>query len=82
LTWTTVPQAVFLQRPLEWALVVLGTTACALAAAFAVEVVLRAPWLRALTLAVALVTLAAGAGPLALAGGAVMASIGWLGRDL
>jgi hypothetical protein len=81
LSWTAVPKEALFQRPLEWALLLVGTAACALAATFAVEVASRAPWLRALTLAVALVTLAVVAGPVALAAATAIGSIGWLGRD-
>jgi hypothetical protein len=82
LTWTAVPQRVLFGRPLEWALLLVGTVACTLAAAFAVEVAACGPWLAAGTLAVALVTIAIVAGPFALAGGMVTALIGWLGRNL
>jgi hypothetical protein len=81
LTWTAFPQAALFQRPLEWALLLIGTAACTLAATFAVEFASRARWLRALSLAVTLATLAIVAGPLALTGGMGMASIGWLGRE-
>jgi hypothetical protein len=82
LTWTTVAEAVLFGRPLEWALLLLGTVACTLAAAFAVEVATRAIWLGAATLAVALVAVAIVTGPLVLATAAILASLGWLGRKL
>jgi hypothetical protein len=82
LTWTTVPERSLFQNPLEWALLLLGTTACALAATFAVAVAARARWLVPMTMTAALVALAVVAGPLALVAGTVMGGLGWLGREL
>jgi hypothetical protein len=80
LTWTKVAERGLLDRPLDWALVLLGIIASTLAVAFAVTIAEPARWIGPPTLALALVGLAVAAGPLALAGGMGMAWLGWVAR--
>ncbi len=80
LTWTTVPHHHPFDRPLDWALIALGTLTGTLAVIFAVAIAASVRWLGPAILAIALLVLAFAAGPQALVGGLAMSWLGWMGR--
>jgi hypothetical protein len=81
LSATPAPQTPPWQSPLLWVLGLAGTVAGMLAAGFAAGVVSRMRWLCAPLLAAALAALGVAAGPMALAAGTLMASLGRWARS-
>jgi hypothetical protein len=80
LVWGTVPQRRPFDRPRDWVLALLGVIAAISTVGLAVKFAERARWLGPASLALALVALAIGLGPLALAAGLALGGLGWVGR--